>query len=90
MNRKWYHLLFVAVVAAVLLTLWKAPPVTTPRLPKDADHAQRREYARCPSCHGPDSAKPMPREGSHAHFVSGGELRGDYVKCYLCHRTKDM
>lgn len=89
MNRKWYHLIFVAVVAAVVLVLSKAPPVKTPRLPQDADHARRKEYDRCPSCHGADSAKPMPDEGSHAHFVQGGGLRGDYVKCYLCHRPKE-
>ncbi|MBI5015134.1 MAG: hypothetical protein HZB55_06530 [Deltaproteobacteria bacterium] len=89
MNRTWYHVLFVAVVAAVILVLWKAPPVTTPRLPRDADHADRRQYERCPSCHGAGSEKPMPKGGTHAHFVEGGGVRGDYVKCYLCHRTRD-
>ena len=90
MNKKWYHLLFVGIVCAVVLVLWKAPPVSTPRLPADADHADRRDYPRCPGCHGPGSEKPMPREGSHAHYVQDAGLRGDYVKCYLCHRPANM
>jgi hypothetical protein len=84
MKRWWYHLMFVAVCAAVLAFLLRAPEVTTPRIPSDADHRDRKDYARCPGCHGLGSAAPMPRD-----HVTDGELRQDHVKCYFCHKLKE-
>jgi hypothetical protein len=80
--KKWYHVAFLALCAAVLLILWAAPPEKTSRLPADADHADRKDYARCPSCHGPESASPMPPD----HVNEERLLRADHVKCYMCHK----
>ncbi|MBI5440127.1 MAG: hypothetical protein HY900_02830 [Deltaproteobacteria bacterium] len=82
--RKWYHLLFLAICAAVFLILWAAPPEKTARLPRDADHATPREFSRCPSCHLPGrTAEPMPDD----HFTPGPVLRADHAKCYMCHKA---
>jgi hypothetical protein len=80
--KKWYHLLFLAVCAAVFLVLWAAPPEKTARLPRDDVHATPKEYAGCPSCHMPGSQAPMPGD----HYAPGPVLRGDHAKCYMCHK----
>ena len=88
--KKWrYHVLFVAVCLGVFLVLRAAPPVKTPRLPADAAHEHRKDYPRCPSCHGPDSSAPMPGTGSHTHLSPDGSLRGNYQKCYFCHKPSE-
>jgi len=84
MNKKWLHVLFVAVCATVLVVLLRAPDIKTPRLPTDADHADSKAFAACPPCHGADSDVPMPDD-----HVSGGEgLRADHAKCYFCHKPR--
>ena len=83
--RKWYHVGFVLICAAVLAILLNAPEVTTPLLPRDTDHSKRKEYERCPACHGPDSDAPMSAD----HFGEAGEPRLDHKKCYLCHRVQE-
>ncbi len=80
--KKWYNLAFLAVCLAVFLVLWAAPPEKTARLPADANHENRREYARCPACHGPGSKAPMPAD----HYVQAGIPRADHLKCYMCHK----
>ncbi|GAB4272293.1 MAG: hypothetical protein Kow0092_27310 [Deferrisomatales bacterium] len=87
--KKWYHLAFLAVCAAVVLVLLRAPEVTTPRLPVDADHADRKDYPRCPTCHGADGERPMPDTGDHRHVDEQGTLRADYAKCYFCHKPRE-
>lgn len=87
--KKWYNLAFLAICAVVLIVLFRAPPVSTPRLPDDAVHADRKDYPRCPTCHGPDAAVPMPREGDHRHITADGTLRPDYAKCYFCHKPQE-
>jgi len=88
MNKKWFHLLFVLVIAAVLWFLYRAPQETTARVPSDADHADLKNFARCPSCHGPGSEKPMPTAGDKIHILPDGSLRGDFQKCYMCHKRE--
>ena len=85
MGKRWIHVLFVAVCAAVLIVLLRAPEITTPRLPADTDHADRKAYTNCPSCHGADSANPMTAD----HGTESTELRPDHVKCYFCHKPRD-
>ena len=83
--KKWpYHLLFIAVCLAVFFVLRGAPPVKTPRLPADANHRDRKDFPRCPGCHGTGSAAPMPGD----HLSSAGALRGDHAKCYFCHKPQ--
>ena len=74
------HLLFALVGAAILLTLWLAPPARTPVLPRDKDHlpyfgVPRKEAERhCFECHGPDQAKPLPK------------THPPTWRCLFCHR----
>ena len=82
--KKWYHLLFVTVCAVVLLVLLNAPEVTTPRLPADSTHADRKDYPRCPECHGNNVDSAMP--GSHLN--STGNVAPNHVKCYFCHKSQ--
>lgn len=82
--KKWYHLAFVGICAAVLVVLLRAPDVTTSRLPGDATHEDRRNYQRCPSCHGPGSEVPVPED----HLGAGEAIRPDHVKCYFCHKPQ--
>lgn len=86
MKNKWYHIAFVVVVATVFAVLKFAPPVKTPRLPATPEHADRKDYGRCPSCHGPEAPSPMPASGDRNHFDPAGALRADHVKCYFCHK----
>ena len=82
--KKWYHLLFVTVCAVVLLVLLNAPEVTTPRLPADATHADRKDYPRCPGCHGSDADSAMPED----HLNSAGSAAPNHLKCYFCHKPQ--
>jgi len=83
--KKWYHLLFVVLCAGVLVVLLNAPEVTTARLPGDATHADRKDYPRCPQCHGKDSESPMPE----THFLTSGDLAPNHLKCYFCHKPQE-
>ncbi len=85
MSRTFLHFLFLALCAVILIVLLKAPPVSTPRLPPDRTHADREEYARCPSCHGADADHAMPED----HFGPDGGPRADHVKCYFCHKPTE-
>ena len=83
--KKWmYHAVFAVICLGVLAFLLRAPEVTTPRIPKDADHSDRKNYERCPTCHGAGSASPMPADHSDQ-----GQIRPDRVKCYFCHKPRD-
>lgn len=84
MKKYWYHLIFAAACLAVLAFLLRAPKATTPSIPNDADHRERREYTRCPTCHGRGSTSPMPED-----HLSNEKLRSDHVKCYFCHKTRE-
>ena len=83
--KKWHHLVFAGVCATVLVVLLRAPDVTTSRLPKDTTHEDRRNYERCPACHGPGTDVPVPED----HVAAGGGIRPDHVKCYFCHKPQD-
>ncbi|WP_025321843.1 hypothetical protein [Deferrisoma camini] len=85
MNRRYVHVLFVLVCAGVLFVLFRAPPVSTPRLPPDATHANRKAYEACPSCHGRDSETAMPED----HLSPAGPVRPDHLKCYFCHKPTE-
>lgn len=83
--KMWYHLAFVAICTAVLLFLLNAPEVSTPRLPGDTIHQDRKDYPRCPSCHGPDTESAMPKD----HFGAQDKIRSDHLKCYFCHKPQE-
>ncbi len=83
--KKWMHVGFVGLCAAVLLVLWNAPEVSTPRLPRDDTHRDRKAYAGCPSCHGRGAGVAM----TESHFGADGGLRPDHQKCYFCHKPDD-
>ena len=83
--KKWYHLLFVAICAGVLLVLLNAPEVTTPRLPANDTHADRKDYPSCPACHGMDADNAMPED----HYNSVGEVVQNHLKCYFCHKPQE-
>ncbi|NQS71820.1 MAG: hypothetical protein HQQ73_06655 [Desulfobulbaceae bacterium] len=74
------NLLFVLVCGTVLFFLWQAPPVSTPPLPKNAEHApffdQPRKEAekQCAACHGPEMENPLPDDHPPPH------------RCLFCHR----
>jgi hypothetical protein len=82
--KMWYHAAFVVICVGVVALLLAAPKVTTPLLPRNAEHENRKDFARCPTCHGSESDAPMPAD----HVFEGGEPRPDRVKCYFCHRVK--
>lgn len=83
--KKWMHLGFVGLCTAVLLVLWNAPEVSTPRLPRDDSHGDRKAYAGCPACHETGSGAPM----TASHLGTDGNLRPDHQKCYFCHKPQD-
>lgn len=89
MKNKWYHLAFIAILVTVFAVLKLAPPVKTPRLPETPDHADRKQFEKCPQCHGPGSEKPMPAKGDRNHYDAAGALRADHLKCYFCHKPKN-
>lgn len=86
MSKKWYHLIFVGIVVAVVLVLYLAPEETTPKVPWNADHADLKNYARCAECHLQDVERPLPRQGDKIHVLPDGTLRGEFQKCYMCHK----
>ena len=83
--KKWYHVLFVAVCGLVLVVLLNAPEVTTPRLPADDTHADRKDYPRCPECHLGDVPGAMPED----HLTAAGGLASNHIKCYFCHKPQE-
>ncbi|GAB4247350.1 hypothetical protein [Deferrisoma sp.] len=85
MNRRYVHLLFVLVCAGILFVLFRAPPVSTPRLPADATHADRKNYPACPGCHGPEAEAAMPED----HLGPDAQVRPDHLKCYFCHKPQE-
>jgi hypothetical protein len=83
MSKKWiYNAIFIVVGVVILAVLLKAPPVSTKRTPDDAVHAKRKEYAACPPCHLAGGEGPTV---SADHLTIQGTLKGDHVKCYMCH-----
>jgi hypothetical protein len=87
-----YYLVYssfaVMVLGLAVVTFWPSSQKQTPMLPRDADHADLKNYQRCPSCHGPSSERPMPVAGDKTHVALDGRLRVDFQKCYLCHRSE--
>ncbi len=82
MNRTFYHVLFLALCAAVLVVLLRAPEVRTPRIPSDEIHAEPKQYKRCGRCHTDGEGPAMPPD----HRTAPGEVRIDHLKCYFCHK----
>ena len=78
------NIIFVAVGAAILLTLALAPEETTPFLPHDSDHqkffgisSKKQAEKFCVTCH--DSGKVSPLPESHP----------PKFRCLFCHKRKD-
>lgn len=86
MGRKLYHLIFLVAVGGVFAVLYLAPEVSTPRLPSNPDHAEVKKFEACPGCHGAGSERPMPSDGEKVHVLKDGTLRGEFRKCYMCHK----
>ena len=79
----WQTAIFLALCAAILVFFLMAPESTTPRMPNDADHQGRsREYARCFTCHSPDT---LPSD----HLLADGSPPTGKQKCYFCHKLAD-
>lgn len=74
------NLVFVLVCTGLFLFLWQAPPVATPPLPKDEEHApffplpKKEAEKQCASCHGPGMSNPLPEKHPPPH------------RCLFCHR----
>ncbi len=83
MSKFWKHGLFIIVGGAVLITLLNAPEMTTPRTPDNETHVNPKIYDGCPTCHMPGGEGP---EVIADHINKEGKLRGDHVKCYMCHK----
>ena len=75
-----YHLAFVAVIAAILLFLWNAPPETTARVPHDDIHrsffsmGKRQAEKECEKCHNPKGEVPLPKD------------HPPKFRCLFCHK----
>jgi len=75
-----YNLIFLAVCAAILIFLLKAPPETTAHLPRDQDHlrfaAMKKKEAEkfCGQCHNPDGVAPLPEDHPPKY------------RCLFCHK----
>lgn len=76
------HLLFLLVCGGLLFFLWQAPPVATPPLPRDEEHApffnqpKKQAEKRCASCHGPEMEQALPADHPPPH------------RCLFCHRRQ--
>ena len=80
-KRIWLiNLVFILVCGGIFLFLWQAPPVATPPLPKDAEHApffdlpRKEAEKQCAACHGPGMTNPLP------------ESHPPPPRCLFCHR----
>ena len=79
-NTRLLNLAFVAVGAAILIFLLRAPEETTSFLPHDENHepfmAMKKKEAEqhCESCHNPEGEAPLP-EGHPPKY-----------RCLFCHK----
>ena len=79
--KMWHHGLFIVVSLGMAGFLLGGPKTTGPPLPSDETHQIRWDFTKCTSCHNqgfiPDS-----------HLQKDGQdVRGGFVRCYICHRT---
>ena len=82
MKRHWQTIIFLAVCSAVLVFFLLAPEGTTPRMPRDQDHAGRqKDYEVCFACHLPET---LPED----HVLPGGKPPTGKFKCYFCHKLE--
>lgn len=77
------NLAFVVVAAAILIFLWKAPKITTARLPKDETHlkfykikSEMEAEKFCLNCHSQKGVAPLAKDHPPKY------------RCLLCHRRK--
>ncbi len=82
MKKKWQSIAFIATCAAVLIFFLLAPEGTTPRMPRDMNHADRKNFTGCLNCHKPDT---LPVD----HVVEGGGPTEGKYKCYFCHKLDE-
>jgi len=79
----WYNIVFVAICAAILIFLLKAPGETTAKLPRDEIHEKFYPLGKkaaekfCPDCHGDDRQVPFPKDHPPKN------------RCLFCHK-KDV
>ncbi len=79
----WYNIVFVAICAAILIFLLKAPEETTAKLPRDEIHekfypmGKKQAEKFCPECHRDDGPVPFP------------EGHPPKNRCLFCHK-KDV
>ncbi|MBF0281227.1 MAG: hypothetical protein HQM07_01470 [Zetaproteobacteria bacterium] len=71
-------MIFIAVVAAVILTLaLGSHERKTKAVPNDAQHQQATSREACMQCHGVDGVKPQPMRHTQAD------------QCFQCHAQPD-
>jgi cytochrome c553 len=74
------NLLFIASCSAILVFLLKAPPESTTKLPRDANHLQfyamekKAAEKHCGICHAPDGLAPLPKDHPPKY------------RCLFCHK----
>jgi len=79
-KRTLFNLLFLAVCAAILIFLLKAPPESTARLPKDEIHLRfhpmdkKEAEKHCAACHASEGQAPLPANHPPKY------------RCLFCHK----
>lgn len=75
-----FNILFIAVCGAILVFLFKAPPESTKKLPRDENHLKfysmdkKEAEKHCGACHAPEGQYPLP-EGHPPKY-----------RCLFCHK----
>ncbi|PIE59116.1 MAG: hypothetical protein CSA32_05645 [Desulfobulbus propionicus] len=81
-KNSFLNLMFLAVSAALLFFLFRAPPETTAPLPLDDRHAPFQKMGKkeaekhCDSCHGENKVAPLSSEHPPKY------------RCLFCHKRQ--
>lgn len=79
-----YHIFFISICGGLLYFLWKAPPETTPHLPRDHNHERFMDMDRkqaegfCLECHAEGKEQAL------------SEKHPQPYRCLFCHKRVDQ
>lgn len=79
-----YHVFFILICGGLFYFLWKAPPETTPRMPRDQSHKRFMDMNRkqaegfCLECHAEGKVKPLSKKHPQPY------------RCLFCHKRVDQ